>query len=56
MTVRKILVWPHRGLRVKATPVSDVMAEEVREVIEDLKDTLTAYRAQIGRASCRERV
>lgn len=46
MTVRKILVWPHKGLRVKALPVEDVTSEEVMEVIEDLKDTLTAYRAQ----------
>lgn len=45
MTTRKVLVWPHEGLRVVAQPVEDITSPEVRAAAEDLKDTIAAYNA-----------
>jgi len=45
MTVRSISVWPHEVLREVAEAVEDVHAEEVVQLVKDLRDTTTAYRA-----------
>jgi peptide deformylase len=45
MTIKQVLIYPNKALREQSVPVEDFEAEEFKQLIVDLKDTVEAYRA-----------
>ena len=46
MAVKQVLIYPDERLRQVSEPVEDFEAQEFKDLVQDLKDTMEAYRAQ----------
>ena len=46
MTIRKIQFYPSKSLEQKSAPVKDFEAEEFTTLVQDMKETCKAYRAE----------
>lgn len=46
MTVKQVLVYPDSSLRETCEPVEDFEGDDLKELLEDLRDTLSAYNAE----------